>query len=93
MVDWTGIKYADIDISWDYCKCTCRCTVDNYIKTVLTKYKYPHPKKPQTSPHQHTPIKYGTKQQFTKEADTSLALDDSGVKRVQGIVGALLYFA
>jgi len=65
-VDWTGAKYAGIDLSWDYCKCTCRCTMDNYIESVLNKYNHPRPTKPQTSPHQHIPINYGDKQQFER---------------------------
>ena len=49
------------------------------------------PKKPQHSPHRHIPITYGAKQQFSQDADTIPRLNDAGIKRVQGIVRALLY--
>ena len=44
-------------------------------------------------PHRHREIVYGDKEQLTQEEDTSPALDAAGIKRVQAIVGALLYYA
>jgi len=67
--------------------------MDEYIRELLLKYGHPMPKKPQHSPRQHTPITYGAKQQFSQEEDCSPRLDDIGVKRIQGIVGGLLYYA
>jgi hypothetical protein len=29
--DWTGSKFAGIDLKWDYLKRTCRLTMDGYI--------------------------------------------------------------
>jgi hypothetical protein len=91
--DWTGSKFAGIDIAWDYTKRTCRLTMDNYIDTLLIKYNHPRPKKPQHTPHAHREIVFGTKEQLLPDADTSPLLNDDGVKRVQGIVGSLLYYA
>ena len=51
------------------------------------------PRKPQLSPHKHREIQYGAKTQTAIEADTSPPLDAKGVKRVQQIVGGLLYYA
>ena len=64
-----------------------------YIDKVLLKYNHPFPKKPQLSPHKHRKISYGNKEQLVPEEDTSSPLDSQGTKRVQGIVGALLYYA
>ena len=36
---------------------------------------------------------YGTKQQFKPEKDTSTNLNMAGIRRVQGVFGALLYYA
>ena len=36
---------------------------------------------------------YGAKEKLTPEDETSLPLDNQGTKRVQGIIGALLYYA
>ena len=42
-------------------------------------------------PRRHRLIDYGAKKQIVQPADTSPSLDDKEIKRVQGIVGALLY--
>ena len=91
--DWDGKKYIGMDLEWDYTKRTCRLTMDGYVEAVLQKYGHPKPTKPQPSPHKHKPIVYGQQTQETPEEDTSEPLDAAGVKRVQGIVGALLYYA
>ena len=91
--DWTGSKFAGIDIDWDYTKRTCRLTMKNYIDNLLLKYNHPRPKKPQHSPHAHREIVYGAKEQLLPEADTSPPLDEAGIKRIQGIIGSLLYYA
>ena len=49
--------------------------------------------KPQLSPHKHREIQYGAKIQTAIDVDTSPPLDTKGIKRVQQIVGALLYYA
>ena len=48
-------------------------------------------KKPQYLPHKHRSIDCGAKQQIVQPTDTISSLDDKGIKRVQCIVGALLY--
>ena len=63
-----------------------------YITNVFLKYEHPCPKKPQLSPHKHREVIYGAKEQLAPEDDTSPPLDSQGKKRVQGIVGALLYY-
>ena len=67
--------------------------MNGYIAKVLLKYGKPLPKKPQLSPHKHQEISYDDKEQLATEYDTSPPLDSQGIKRVQGIVGALLYYA
>ena len=53
----------------------------------------PAPKKPQLLPHKHCEVIYGAKEQLTSEDDTTPPLEIQCTKRVQGIVGALLYYA
>jgi hypothetical protein len=91
--DWEGTKFAGIDLQWDYNKRTCRLTMNNYIDELLIKYDHPKPKKPQHSPHAHREIIYGAKEQMVPDDDTSPLLDAAGVKRIQGIIGSLLYYA
>eukprot|EP00804_Cyclotella_cryptica_P030727 CCRYP_009139-RA/>CCRYP_009139-RA protein AED:0.22 eAED:0.22 QI:0/0/0/1/0/0/4/0/733 len=91
--NWKGDLYAGINLVWNYEQRTCRLTMDEYIATVLLKYNHPIPKKRQLSPSKAAPLNFGAKTQFTPDEDTSDPLDADGIKRVQGIVGALLYYA
>eukprot|EP00804_Cyclotella_cryptica_P000823 CCRYP_001070-RA/>CCRYP_001070-RA protein AED:0.36 eAED:0.36 QI:0/-1/0/1/-1/1/1/0/335 len=91
--NWQGNLYAGINLDWNYTNRTCRLTMDNYIATVLSKYNHPTPKKRQLFPSKAAPIIYGATTQLTPNEDTSNLLDAKGIKRVQGIVGALLYYA
>ena len=67
--------------------------MNGYIEKVLLKYGHPRPSKAQLSPHKHREVIYGAKEKSTHEDDTSMPLDNQGTKRIQGIVGALLYYA
>jgi hypothetical protein len=86
--NWKGNLYSRINLEWNYTSRTCQ-----YIDTVLTKYNHQRPKKPVLSPYKATPISYGAKVQYTDDEDSTPPLNDAGIKRVQGIVGALLYYA
>eukprot|EP00804_Cyclotella_cryptica_P006569 CCRYP_021175-RA/>CCRYP_021175-RA protein AED:0.46 eAED:0.46 QI:0/-1/0/1/-1/1/1/0/211 len=91
--NWKGDLYAGINLAWNYSNRTCCLSMDDYIETVLTKYNHQRPKRPVLSPYKAAPIIYGTKVLYTDEANTSPALDVLGIKRIQGIVGTLLYYA
>ena len=43
--------------------------------------------------HKHREVIYGAKNQLTHEEDNIPPLENQGTKRIQGIVGALLYYA
>ena len=62
-----------------------------YILELRNKYGHMTPKKPQCSPHKHFPIDYGATQQLVKPTYNSPPINEKGIKRIQGIVGALLY--
>ena len=95
--DWEGIKFSGIDLAWGYnawhANRTCRISMDGYFAKVLHKYGHPRPKKPQLSPYKHRTVLYGAKEQLAPEDDTTPPLDSQGTKLIQGIVGALLYYA
>jgi hypothetical protein len=68
--------------------------MDGYINNVQTWFNHPDPKISEQSPHKHRPIQYGAKEQYANnEVDTSPKLDAKGIKWVQAINGALLYYA
>ena len=62
-----------------------------YILDLRNKYQHTNPKKPQYSSYKYGPIDYGDSQQLVQPTDTSPLLNEKGIKRIQGIVGALLY--
>ena len=65
--------------------------MDGYILDLRNKYGHLTRKKPQYSPHKHRPIDYVAQQKIVQPTDTSPPLNYKGIKRVQGIVGDLLY--
>ena len=95
--DWEGKHFAGIDLAWDYnarhANWTYRISMDRYIAKVLLKNGHLIPKKPQLSPHKHREVIYGAKEQLAPKDDTTPPLDSQGIKRFQGIVRALLYYA
>ena len=66
--------------------------MDGYISNLILKYGHKSPVKPQLFPHRHREINYGSKEQLVAEEDTSPKLNNEGIRRVQVIVGALLYY-
>jgi len=91
--DWTGSKFACINIQWDYLKQTSQTNMDGYIANVCTRFARTDLKKLEHSPHKHQPITYGAKEQYANnKIDTRPKLDAKGIKRMQSIIGALLYY-
>ncbi len=60
---------------------------------LLLKFKHPQPAKPRLSPYKCLPISYGAKSHITHDPDSLELLDASRKRRVQEIVGSLLYYA
>jgi hypothetical protein len=88
-----GDKFAGITIKWDYANRRCRISMPGYIENLLIKFKHPRPNKRRLSPYKCLPISYGAKAQLTPEADASELLDEHRKRRIQEIVGSLLYYA
>ena len=64
-----------------------------YISKLLQRLKHPAPKRPVNAPHKwNTPI-YGRKQQFGTPQDTSNTLPLNQARRIQSVIGSLLYYA
>ena len=66
--------------------------MDEYIKKLLLEVGHKTPSKPQRAPHKWKEIKYGSHIQMAPDEDTSPPLDEKGIRRVQQIVGGLLYY-
>ena len=91
--DWTGNRYVGLTLDWDFAARTMDFSMPGYIANALKKFNHPTPVTPQHSPHSWTAPQYGAKTQLTNPVDTSAKLDPAGVKRLQEVVGTLLYYA
>jgi hypothetical protein len=63
-----------------------------YIHNVCTRYRHLIPTKHQLSPHKHCEIIIGQTTQLTHVNPYSPPLSTEGIKRIQGIIGAFLYY-
>jgi hypothetical protein len=92
-----GIRFASMTLKWNYspnhAKRSCRLSMLGYIYIVCTGYKHPMPTKCQLSPHKHRNIIFGQTTQLTHVDPYSPPLSTEGIKRIQGIIGTLLYSA
>ena len=78
--NWSGSRFAGINLTWDFTNRTCRLFIKNYIKNLLLKWGHAIPLKPRHSHFSHAPIIYGAKQQFANLPDASPKLNDTGIK-------------
>ena len=92
-VNMKGDKIAGIDVQWDHPSRRVRINMRNYINDLLISLGWTKSKKPWLSPFTATPIVYGQITQLALEDNTSAPLPPDQLKRVQKIVGSLLYYA
>jgi hypothetical protein len=64
-----------------------------HINSVHIKYNHPMPTNCQLSPHNHREIVYGQVTQIAHNKSYSPPPSYEGIKRIQGIISALLYYA
>ena len=91
--DWDGGLYCGIKLEWNYQQKYLDISMPKYVPRVLQRYKHTAPSKPQHSPYQAQPKKYGTVAQDPLSQDDTTKLDDNCKKCIQQIVGAPLYYA
>ena len=91
--DWTGALYCGITIDWNYEAKYVDISMPGYIKKKLHEFGHKYPSRIQTCPYSPEPKSYGAKAQAPLPMDTSPPLDKQGIKRVQKIVGSILYYA
>jgi hypothetical protein len=92
-----GTCFAGMSLKWNYspihAKRSCHLSIPGYIFNLCTRYKHPMPTKRQLSPCKHCKIIFGQTTQLTHVNPYSPPLSTEGVKRIQGMIGALLYYA
>jgi hypothetical protein len=90
--DWAGCRYVGLTLKWDYEKRTCEISMPGYVARALQRFSHPKPTRPQDSPHPWTAPKFGAHQQFAT-SDLTPVLDAANKKRIQEVIGTLLYYA
>jgi len=92
-IDWDGKLYCGISLKWDYDARHVDISMPGYITKLLEKFQHPPPAKPQHSPHPAPRRTFKPPSQSPIAHDTSPPLPQDRLKRVQQIVGAILYYA
>jgi hypothetical protein len=92
-VDWDATKYCGMSLTWDYTRRTVDLSMPGYIDRALQRFTHAKPARPQHAPHEWQKPQYGTRVQYADPDSTDVVLDAANVKRVQEIVGVLLYYA
>jgi hypothetical protein len=92
-VDWSGTKYLGLTLKWDYTNRRVYLSMPGYIKRALERFAHPKPTRPQHSPHAWTAPHYGSGAQFEPDEIDTTPLEPSGVKKLQQVIGVLLYYA
>jgi hypothetical protein len=64
----------------------------NYINKKLQEYSHVTPTRLHSCPYHPEPKKYGSEAQAPLPPDATPCLDKAGIKRVQQIVGSILYY-
>ena len=90
-IDWTGSKYIGFTIKFNRLLKTVTLSMPAYIAKVLERFA-PSLRQGAASPSIYTPPSYGAHTQSPTE-DTSKALTPGAAKRIQEIVGSLLFYA
>ena len=91
-VDWDGKQYCGLQMEWDYVNRTCDVSMPGYVERMLHRFNHATPANREDAPHDYTKPNYGCKQQLAT-TDEAPRLDEAGKKRIQEIVGTLLYYA
>ena len=82
-----------MNLKWDYEKCTVDLSIKDYVKKALQRFEHPPPKKTQHAPSKWTAPQYGASIQMCELEDESPELKKAMIKRLQEIIGVLLYYA
>ena len=90
--DWTENLCCGIALEWNYKNGHVDISMPGYIRNKLQKYGHTMPKRLQTCPYSPEPKKYGSEAPPPLPPDATPKLDARGVKRIQKIVGSILYY-
>eukprot|EP00957_Ditylum_brightwellii_P173101 13178465-Ditylum_brightwellii.AAC.1 len=90
--DWEGKLYYGLTLDWNYTLGTVDISMPGYIKAALHKFQHPTPTLPEYAPYKWNKQLYGKHPQLTAPIDLSPPLNKAKIKRIQEILGTLLYY-
>jgi hypothetical protein len=91
--DWDGALYCGISLKWDYHHRHVDISMPAYVDKLLARFEHKPPTTPQHSPHSAPPRHFGTTAQIPVDHDLSPTLPPDRIKRIQQIVGTIMYYA
>ena len=69
--EWEGKRYIGLTIDWDYLSRYVHISMPGYCEKASHRFKLELPTKRQDQPYPHIERKYGMKQQYVEDEDTS----------------------
>jgi hypothetical protein len=90
--NWAGKLYCGISLDWYYKNKKVDLSMPGYIANALHKFQHKQPERPQHAVYPARTPQYGYKVRLTPAVLDSLTLTPQGIKRIQQVVGALLYY-
>jgi hypothetical protein len=90
--EWKGALYFRIKLDWNYNTKKVDLSIPGYIESALHKFQHKPPAQPENAPYPARALQYGSKVQLTPEHDTPVTLSPAGKKRIQQVIGSLLYY-
>ncbi len=91
--DWTGKLYCGISLRWDYKRRHVDISMPGYVDKLLACFDHKPPRYPQHSPHAAPPRLFGLDAQKPVEHDILPVLPLDRIKRIQQIIGTIMYYA
>ncbi len=91
--DWTGKLYCGISLKWDYERRHVDISMPGYVDKLLARFEHKPPSKPQHSPYAAQPRPFGRDAQKTVEHNNLPVLPPDRIKRIQQIIGTIMYYA
>ena len=92
-IDWKGEDYCGLHLKWNYSKQYVDVSMPQYIDKLLLHHDTTPPLRPVYTPHPYSLPAYGKRTQFASPPDQTPVLNITRQRRIQSIVGSLLYYA
>ena len=90
MCDWTGKRFVQKPLDWDYNRCQVHLSMPNCMQKALKQFQHKAGKL-QHAPYHSAPIQYGAKKQFAMQELKVPLVDDKAMRFIQQVCGKFLF--